>query len=91
MFYKLWIDAEKKRNSYIPIDVHWSEVPGRDEKWKKETIANTSEAQFAKEFECEFLGSQNTLINPSKIRTMPTRTPIKSNKNGLDVYEQPMF
>ena len=89
MFYKLWIDAEKKRNSYIPIDVHWSEVPGRDEKWKKETIANTSEAQFAKEFECEFLGSQNTLINPSKIRTMPTRTPIKSNKNGLDVYEQP--
>ena len=89
MFYKLWIDAEKKRNSYIPIDVHWSEVPGRDEKWKKETIANTSEAQFAKEFECEFLGSQNTLINPSKIRTMPTRTPIKSNKNGLDIYEQP--
>ena len=55
MFYKLWTDAEEKRNSYIPIEVHWSEVPDRDDKWKKETIANTSESQFNTEFECEFL------------------------------------
>ena len=65
MFYKLWTDAEEKRNSYIPIEVHWSEVPGRDEKWRKETIANTSEQQFQTEFECEFLGSIDTLITPS--------------------------
>ena len=43
-------------------DVHWSEVPGRDETWKEQTIANTSEQQFKVEFECEFLGSVNTLI-----------------------------
>ena len=43
-FYRLWHDAEKAKNEYIPTDVHWSEVPGRDEKWKKSTIANTSEA-----------------------------------------------
>ena len=90
MFYKLWIDAEQKKNSYIPIDVHWSEVPGRDEKWKKETIANTSESQFAKDFDCEFLGSQNTLIAASKIRTMPSRTPLQSNSSGLDIYEKPI-
>ena len=46
MYYKLWTDAETKKNTYVPIEVHWSEVPGRDEKWKKETIVNTSEAQF---------------------------------------------
>ena len=68
MYYKMWTDAESKKNTYIPIEVHWSEVPGRDEKWKQETIANTSEAQFQKEFECEFLGSSNTLINPAKIK-----------------------
>ena len=67
MYYKLWTDAETKKNTYVPIEVHWSEVPGRDEKWKKETIANTSEAQFQKEFECEFLGSTNTLISLSLI------------------------
>jgi len=88
MFYKLWTDAEEKRNSYIPIEVHWSEVPGRDEKWKKETIANTSEAQFKTEFECEFLGSIDTLIAPSKLRTLAYKTPLQSNA-GLQVYEQP--
>ena len=88
MFYKLWTDAEEKRNSYIPIEVHWSEVPGRDDKWKKETIANTSESQFNTEFECEFLGSIDTLITSSKLKTLTYKTPIQSNA-GLDVYEQP--
>ena len=53
-FYKLWSDAENKKNDYVPIDVHWSEVPGRDEKWKEDTIRNTSPEQFQQEFECEF-------------------------------------
>ena len=88
MFYKLWTDAEEKRNSYVPIEVHWSEVPGRDDKWKKETIANTSESQFNTEFECEFLGSIDTLITSSKLKTLTYKTPIQSNA-GLDVYEQP--
>ena len=88
MFYKIWTDAEEQRNSYIPIEVHWSEVPGRDEKWKQETIANTSESQFNTEFECEFLGSIDTLISPSKIRTLTYKTPLQSHA-GLDVYEQP--
>jgi len=52
LFYKFWTDAENGRSSYVPIEVHWSQVPGRDEKWKKETIANTSETQFRTEFEC---------------------------------------
>ena len=88
MFYKLWTDAEEERNGYIPIEVHWSEVPGRDEKWKKETIANTSEQQFNTEFECEFLGSIDTLISPHKLRSLTYKTPIQSNA-GLDVYEKP--
>ena len=88
MFYKLWVDAEEKRNSYIPIEVHWSEVPGRDDKWKKETIANTSQSQFNTEFECEFLGSIDTLITSSKLKTLTYKTPIQTNA-GLDVYENP--
>ena len=88
LFYKLWVDAENKRNSYNIVDVHWSQVPGRDEKWKNETIANTSEEQFKREFECEFLGSANTLIHPTKIKSMAFKNPITSNA-GLDMYEKP--
>ena len=89
MFYKLWVDAEEGRNSYVPIEVHWSEVPGRDEKWKEETIKNTSESQFNTEFECEFLGSIDTLVTPAKLKTLTYRTPIQSNA-GLDVYIRPV-
>ena len=89
MFYKLWVDAEEGRNSYVPIEVHWSEVPGRDEKWKEETIKNTSESQFNTEFECEFLGSIDTLITPAKLKTLTYRTPIQSNA-GLDMYVKPV-
>jgi len=88
MFYKLWTDAENERNTYVPIEVHWSEVPGRDEEWKKETIKNTSEQQFNTEFECQFLGSIDTLISPNKLRTLAYKRPLQSNA-GLDVYEQP--
>ena len=89
MFYKMWADAQEKRNNYVPVEVHWSQVPGRDEKWKQETIKNTSEVQFTQEFECEFIGSTHTLINAAKLRTMVFKTPIFS-KNGLDVYEEPI-
>ena len=51
-FYRMWHDAERGRSEFITTDVHWSEVPGRDAKWKEQTIANTSEQQFKVEFEC---------------------------------------
>ena len=85
-FYRLWHDAERQKNDYVPTDVHWSEVPGRDDKWKKTTIKNTSEAQFKVEFECEFLGSVDTLIAPSKLKTLIYDNPIQRSA-GLDVYE----
>ena len=89
MFYKLWHDAERNKNSYIPLEVHWSQVPGRDAKWKEETIANTSQRQFTQEFECEFLGSVDTLINPAKLRSLVYEDPIKQN-GKLDIYEDPI-
>lgn len=89
MFYKIWVDSEEGRNKYERVDVHWSQIPGRDEVWREETISNTSEDQFRQEFECEFLGSSNTLINPRKLAAMTFRTPIQQNDLGLKVYEEP--
>ena len=88
-FYKLWNDAEKKRNSYNAIEAHWSEVPGRDEVWKQETIANTSEQQFQQEFECDFIGSAGTLIAGSKLKALTYNDPLTSS-GGLDIYEMPI-
>tara|TARA_B100000749_G_scaffold280065_1_gene274594 strand:+ start:3180 stop:4814 length:1635 start_codon:yes stop_codon:yes gene_type:complete len=87
-FYKMWIDAEEGRNTYVPFSVNWSDVPGRDDAWKQETIRNTSERQWRQEFECEFLGSTNTLIEPAKLRNMPYKPPIRKQQE-LDVYVEP--
>jgi hypothetical protein len=89
-FYKLWNDSVQNTNSYKSIEVHWSEVPGRDEKWKEETIKNTSEEQFRQEFETEFLGSTNTLINTAKLKNLSYNSPIKMTRNGtVKIYEEP--
>jgi hypothetical protein len=88
-FYRLWHNAERGRNEYIPTEVHWSEVPGRDAIWKAQTISNTSEQQFQQEFECDFLGSSDTLISSAKLKSLIFEDPIQKNK-GLDVYFNPI-
>ena len=89
MYYKMWMDAVNEKSDFVPIEVSWKEVPGRDEAWKEQTIKNTSEQQFLQEFECSFLGSIDTLINPQKIQTIPHFDPIESSA-GLDIFEKPI-
>lgn len=51
MFHRIWTEAVAKKNTFTPIEVHWSQIPGRDEKWKEETIRNSSLIQFQQEYE----------------------------------------
>ena len=88
LFYKMWTDSIEKRSSYVPLEVHWSMVPGRNEKWKEETIRNTSEEQFRQEFEVEFIGSSATLVSGAKLRSLAFHNAIRSEE-GLDVYKEP--
>jgi hypothetical protein len=87
-FYKMWVDAIEGHSEYNPIEIVWNEVPGRDQNFKKTTIKNTSEEQWMQEFECEFLGSQNTLINPTKLRQLIFHEPLKFD-NYLKIFKEP--
>jgi hypothetical protein len=89
LFYKIWTDAINKKNNYVPFEVHWSMVPGRDENWKEETIRNTSEHQFRQEFETEFLGSTNTLISGTKLQAMTYKEPMAEH-DKMKIYEYPI-
>lgn len=88
LFYKIWTDSLNNNNSYARVDVHWSDVPGRDEAWKIETIRNTSVDQFRQEFECEFLGSANTLIHPTFLSKLVFKTP-EYIENDIKIYKKP--
>jgi len=89
LFYKMWMDAVEKRSNYVPFEIHWSQVPGRDEAWKEETIRNTSERQFEQEFNTTFLGSTNTLISGMKLQQISYKNPIAEH-DLLRIYEQPI-
>ena len=88
-FYRMWEDAVKQESDYVPIEIHWSMVPGRDEAWKEQTIRNTSIDQFRQEFECEFIGSTNTLIHPTKLRSLVWHNPIET-EGCLKIYKKPV-
>jgi len=89
LFYKLWHDAEAGLNSYSPFKAYWWETPGRDEKWKEETIKNIGEEAFRIEYSNEFFGSvSDTLISSSKLANLIFDKPLYSER-GLDVYELP--
>src|SRR6056300_1429053 len=81
-FYKMWVDAEEKRSNYATIEVEWNDIPGRGVRFKEETIKNTSQEQWDQEFECQFLGSSNTLINPNSLRNMAYKQP-EYEKEGV--------
>jgi len=89
LFYKLWMDSLEGRNNYKNFEIHWSMVPGRDQAWKEETIRNTSERQFAQEFETEFLGSSNTLISGYKLQQLRYMDAI-SEHDKMKIYEHPI-
>jgi len=100
LFYHYWRGATKKsgehgKNEYVPIEVHWSQVPKfpdgplRDQEWKEQQVKNTSEQQFQTEFECDFIGSTNTLISSGKLHCLNYITPIHNNNDGLAIYEEP--
>ena len=85
-FYKMWVEAEEGRSNFIPLAVNWWETPGRDEHWKEQQIANTSEESFEQEFACNFLGTSNTLIHTKALRNLAFVRPM-FQKQGFDQYE----
>lgn len=89
-FYKIWTGAKRGLNGYVPVEANWNDVPGRGEKFKRETIANTSEQQWKSEFEGEFLGSENTLISSSKMAVMVHDEPKLITPDGVNIYEYPV-
>ena len=91
VFEKIWTGAKQGVNDYKPFEVNWWDVPGRDDAWKEQTIANTSQLQFDQEFANTFFGSGNTLINGEtllKLRAKPYKRSLEMG--DLLVYEDPI-
>ena len=89
VYHKIWEGASQGTNEYKPFRVDWWDVPGRDEKWKAETISNTSALQFEQEFGNTFHGRGNTLIDANHLLSQVARDPIKYREN-IFIYKEPV-
>lgn len=90
IFHRLWEGAVQGTNEYKPFQVNWWDVPGRDEEWKRQTIANTSQLQFDQEFGNTFFGTGDTLISAASLMELRVKQPIRILENGnLLIYKEP--
>jgi hypothetical protein len=89
VYHKLWEGATNGTNEFKPFRVDWWDVPGRDEKWKEETISNTSELQFEQEFGNTFHGKGNTLIAANHLLAQKAVDPIQYQEN-IWIYKEPI-
>ena len=89
VYHKLWEGAVQNTNEFKPFRVDWWDVPGRDDKWKEETVNNTSELQFEQEFGNTFQGRGNSLISAECLLAQKAQDPIYTQENTC-VYEKPI-
>ena len=88
-FYRMWVEAQEGRSNYELFEANWRAVPSRDDDWAAETVANVGEKAFQQEYECDFLGSSNTLISTTKIKELVWKRPLRRHQGGLTIYEDP--
>jgi len=90
IYHKIWEGANQGVNEFKPFRVDWHDVPGRDEKWKETTIANTSPLQFDQEFGNTFFGTGDTLINAETLMSLRAKEPLRVLEGGLlSIYTEP--
>ena len=88
VYHKLWEGASQGTNEFKPFRVDWWDVPGRDDKWKEQTIANTSALQFDQEFGNTFHGRGNTLIDANHLLAQQAVDP-KYHRENISIYKEP--
>lgn len=69
LFHDLYSNAVKGKNGWNACRIDWWEIPGRDEKWKEDTIQSLGSSQiFDQEFGCQFIESGESVLDEELVR-----------------------
>jgi hypothetical protein len=91
-FALIWAEANKKFdqygneqelgvNGFYAFRAYWYEHPDRDENWKREELGRIGEDRFRREFCCEFISFEETLINAVKLAELKGIDPLQKMGN----------
>jgi hypothetical protein len=85
-FWEIYQGALTGENTFNPVRVDWWQVPGRDDQWKKNEIANLgSEELFNQEYGNQFLSSSTLLLGSKELQR------IKANETEYEWKEVEAF
>ena len=98
-FATIWKQAEDKfdehgneqevgLNGFHSFRSYWDEHPDRDDKWKEDELGRIGEERFRREYDCEFLVYDETLINSIKLVAMEGNSPLV-NMGQTRWYKKP--
>jgi hypothetical protein len=69
LFHDLYSNAIKGKNNWHASRIDWWEMPGRDEKWKQDTIQSLGSSEiFDQEFGCQFIETGESVIDENLVR-----------------------
>ena len=97
-FATIWKQAEQKFddhgneqelgiNGFHSFTVHWDEHPDRDEEWREAEMGRIGEERFRREYGCEFLVYDETLINSITLANMQSKN-VLVNMGQTRWYEK---
>ena len=89
LFYQMWSKAElgpdhKDWNQFIPVQVPWNAIPGRNEEWAEKERKKIGDIRFNQEYKCDFIGSVSTLIDHNFLKKL-----TKKKKEPLQIPRLP--
>jgi len=71
LFHDIYDAAEKGQNEYAPFRVDWWDVPGRDDAWYEQEVANLgSEEAFNRQYGNQFISSSSLLLDPGSLKKL---------------------
>lgn len=93
LFHTLYTGADTGRNGWACDKILWDEIPGRDEKWRQQTIATIGSLDaFNQEFNCEFLDSGESSVNEELYEKLSVyvKRPVYIMEDGhYQIWEEP--
>jgi hypothetical protein len=88
LFAKIWREAEAGMNGFVPVEVLWNEHPERTEEFKRDMISKVGEEKWLQEYECQFISSDDLLINSITLANLRSKAPLKRDK-GFIFWKEP--
>lgn len=87
-YHKLWVEAVKGINDFKTVEGHWQENPRRSQEWAESQRKKLGEVKYRQEIECTFEGSSFTLVDGTKLATLPLAVPV-IQKDNFEVFYPP--